>query len=115
MQDSVLLIGILVMLSVIAWFLENILVNIRQIHKKIADCLEEDYKTVEKNAEIALAEEEEELSEEASLYKTNEGTYSYEAYAMNKKKRDALKNKEVFIDDFEEAAEALEKGNRYGR
>lgn len=49
---------------------------------------------------------------EESLYLDKNGKYSYKVYDENKKRREKERNPGEFIDDFEEAAEELEKEAR---
>lgn len=91
--------------------------EVRALQKTIKDIIESDYKTIERNAEAALAEEYDDPKQEGpdnSLYKNKEGKYSYKAFAENKKKQEKAKSPESYIDDFEKAAVKAER-NMYGR
>jgi len=68
-----------------------------------------DYRSLESDAETLLAEEE---PVEKSLYENKDGKYSYLEYNKNKKRREKERLSKDYIDDFEQAAEELEKPER---
>lgn len=115
MLDNILILYISIIIGFVLFVLIKILDKLELIRRTIAL----NYRDKESIAESALADDGEvkgfdkdgKLIEE-SLYRNKEGKYSYKVYDKNKKKREKEKNPDDFIDDFEQAAEELEKSER---
>lgn len=119
MLDSIILLVIAAMIAfglLLLWFIFDLL---KTIDMRVDSMELQSYKDKESIAESALADDGEvkgfdkdgKIIEE-SLYRNKECKYSYKVYDENKKRREKEKNPDDYIDDFEQAAEKLEKSER---
>ena len=110
MLDNVLLVVMIVIIGLVFHTLTKILDVLTAIKEDSKDIFFKlDYKSKESVSEALFAEEDPDKLAEESLYLNKKGKFSYKVFEANKKKRQKEKHPDDFIDDFEQAAEELEK------